>query len=100
MRYTYQPERHLDAVRPIAKVHPSPELRGSCNPTDPMLRHLLFVDEGWYEAYWYNDRPTPAPGVLRRSLHAIWTDATVLWRTALHPARGRVPSGGAGAVGK
>jgi hypothetical protein len=89
-RATYRPGRHFDATHPIANLHPAPELRGSRDPTDLMPRTSLFVDERWFEAYWYSDRPTPAPGLLRRALHAIWTDAAVLGQTVLHLARGHV----------
>jgi hypothetical protein len=89
MHRTYGPQRHPNAMYPIAYLHPSPELWGVRDPTDLMPRLPSFAKQAWFEAYCYSDRPKPAPGLLRRALHGIWSGAAVLGRAiGRHPLRG------------
>jgi len=87
MRGTYGPYGHPDAMYPIAYLHPSPELWGARDPTDLMPKLPSFAKEEWFEAYWYSDRPKPAPGLLRRALHRFGAGAAVPGRAILRLVR-------------
>jgi hypothetical protein len=78
-------QRH-DTTNPLLGLHPSPELWGARDPTDLRPKISLCVDEGWFEAHWYGDRPEPSPGLLRQAFHALWSGTEALRR-----AIGRLP---------
>ena len=41
------------------------------DPTDVMRKAVYRIDDGWYDAYWFSERPNRKPHILSRVIHQL-----------------------------